>query len=80
MFMRKRKPELGQELTPEQLRRMLEDYEEQTETMLSCVRILCYFIKDFTFDISDIHSEDFKKRMDELVDRVKTESELKAAA
>ena len=71
MFLRKRKPGLGEELTPEQLRRMLKDYEEQNETLLSCVRILCYFIKDFTFDIADIDSEGFKKRMDELVDRMK---------
>jgi len=72
MFVRKRKPKLGQELAPEQLRRMLEDYEEQNETMLSCVRILCYFIKDLTFDIADVDSDGFKKHIDELVDRLKT--------
>ena len=72
MLLRKRRSDLGEELTPKQLRELVTDYKEQNEVMLSCARILCYFIKDFTFDIADVNSEGFKKQIDELVDRMKT--------
>ena len=72
MLLRKRRADLGEDITPQQLRDLVGDYKDQNEVMLSAVRILCYFIKDFTFDIADINSDGFKKKIDELVDRLKT--------
>lgn len=55
------------ELTPRQLIDLLAQYKEQNESLASCVRVLCYLMKDFSFDMAELNSDEFKARIDELV-------------
>ncbi len=67
MFKRSR-PQLPlAELTPEQLAGLVTSSRDQNDMMLSCMRVLCYLIKDFTFDLPDIDADGFKERMDSMV-------------
>jgi diguanylate cyclase len=65
----RRKTDSGQydELTHQQMIELVEKHREQSDYMRSCVRVLCYLIKDFTFDLTEIDADDFKKRIDDLV-------------
>ena len=65
----RRKTDSGQydELTHQQMIELVEKHREQSDYMRSCVRVLCYLVKDFTFDLAVVNADDFKKRMDQLV-------------
>lgn len=78
MLKRNTAPRQYDELTRKEIIELAEQYHEMSEYMRSCLRVLCYLIKDFSFDLDEVQAEDFKQRMDDLVNQISTAESPKA--
>lgn len=72
---RKRNKEFQQ---TEQVREDLVRSEERQQLLLHVIRRLLLFLKDFTLNLEEIRSDDFKKDIDDLTDRFTLESNTNA--
>ena len=65
--------DMGDEILPE----MLKKSDEKRKFMLLVVRALLVFIKDFSLDLKEIESEEFKKKIDDLTEKLISEEKIK---
>lgn len=55
------------DLTPKQYRQLIDQYQDQNDCLMSYARVLFYLMKDFSLELTELDSDDFKSRIDELV-------------
>ncbi|HEX2952030.1 MAG TPA: diguanylate cyclase [Armatimonadota bacterium] len=56
------------EQSPAQLKQQLAHSQERSQFFLIAIQALLYFLKEFSFDLSEIGAEEFKRRLDVLFD------------
>jgi len=61
----------------EDLSKMLENSNEKRQFYLFVLRALLVFIKDFSLDLKEIDSEEFKKKIDDLTEKLISEEKTK---
>ena len=61
----------------ESLSEMLENSNEKKQFYLLTLRALLVFIKDFSLDLKEIDSEEFKKKIDDLTEKLISEEKIK---
>lgn len=64
-------------LSAAELEEQLEDYKERDQFYLQVIHVLCYFIKEFSFDLVEIGADGFKDRIDQLAERLQLEETTK---
>jgi diguanylate cyclase len=79
MFKRATHSDDHEGLSPKQISDLVKSTREQADYLLSCVRILLYLIKDFSFALGEAKAEDFKKRIDEVLNALDAADSPKAA-
>jgi len=67
MFKRATASKPFEELSPRKMSELVDKCREQADYMLSCVRVLFYLIKDFSFALVETNADDFTKRIDDTV-------------
>lgn len=79
MFKRTTTSKSFEELSPRKMSELVDKCHEQADYLLSCVRILLYLIKDFSFALVEAKAEDFKEHIDEVLNALDAADSPKAA-
>jgi diguanylate cyclase len=74
-FFRRNKEQTS--LPIDELERQFTHCNERMYFYLQSIRTLCYFIKEFSLDITELDAESFKEHLDRLVDYFHTEEKIK---
>lgn len=73
MSLFRRDRETRQEPDPEYLANCLEASRERSRLHLAAIKALCYFLKEFSYDIKEIGADDFKADIDSLATLMESE-------
>lgn len=78
MFRRTTASKSFEELSPRKMSELVDKCREQADYMLSCVRVLFYLVKDFSFALVETNADDFTKRIDDTVNALDAADSPKA--
>ena len=62
----------------EELSERLCNFEEKQRFLLVAIRAILAFIKDFSLDVKEINAEGFKKKIDDLIEKFRSEEKTKS--